>query len=204
MRLIGRWIIHFSNQLWLFFFNSTECRCNFLILVQTPLIDDLRVKQMYCNVIGPGFSSHPPWTETYIHCLHHWKHLVNPNNSVSLDVNHVSLSSTYIMHFTVLPQLLWTTRRLGFRQQRQKRRRPSELGLTLPVLTARFISAPPPSSTGPTCVCYTGTRGTRNIPRSAAACENYITLHSGFHSSNILLIRESSASRHTPPHPAAC
>lgn len=160
---------------------------------------------MYGSVILPVFSSHSSWTETYIHYLYHWIHLLIPNNSVSLDVNHVSLFSTYILHFTVLPQLLWTTPRLGFRQQRQKRCRPSELGLTLPVLTARFISAPSLSSTGPTCVCYTGTHGTRNIPRSAATCENYITLHSGFHSSNILLIiRESSVSRHTPPHPAAC
>lgn len=79
------------------------------------------------------------------------------------------------LYVTVFLQLLWTIPPLGFRRQRQRRRRPSELGLTLLVLTAEVLSAPPLSSTEPTCVCYTGTRKTRNIQRSAAACK--ITSH---------------------------
>lgn len=80
---------------------------------------------------------------------------------------------TYLsyMYFIFFCQLLWIIPPLGFRQQRQKRRQPSELSLIHPVLTAKVLSAPPLSSTEPTCVCYTGTRWTRNILRSATACK---------------------------------
>ncbi len=117
-------------------------------------------------------------------CLYHWKHLVNPLviQWFAVQVNHVQLLTFLFMHVMYLlflfffsPQLLWTIPRLGSRQQRQKKRQPSELGLSVPVVTAGVLSASPLSSTGPTCVCYTGTRKTRNIPRSACNFTSHYT-----------------------------
>lgn len=67
------------------------------------------------------------------------------------------------------PQLLWTAPQTGSRQRSQKRHRLPDSSLSVQV-----PSAPLPSSTGPTCLCCTGTQKINNTLRSGSglsACD---------------------------------